>query len=690
MVKHNLEKSRFQKSKSRRHIKTLADVRLLQKPSKTKRGHPAHVCTLCGDPGALLACIKCFKLFHLSCLQVTIYNLPFSQWACNACSQDYHNDFLISLTEYIEIQSQEKEELLKKLNNKLNKTLKTTTLKKFESKYSNLIKHGQISYPIPDEILWAKPKLHDLDYKAPLPEHIPQIPSSLFEDLIYICDFSQCFQNILSTPCLKCESLYSALVLTEETFLSKNLHIALMRPLVIIMLKSETFRKKGLMLNYLICKTKKIVPLERLLDLSYLTFLENIFRNDLWNDVIEDIDKDLALALKGFSFVNDYHALPVGYKVQVLVVLSDLLLETSIFNEECNKRLELQTKIYREINELQSIVKQKSKKNDEKTEVEEKLDRLKDEIKTVPIRTLSFGTDRYFREYYYFPWDKARLYIKTLEKDSREIYKWTYLENKHEIEQLLDNLSDKGIREAHLIDQINEILTKNDFSPEKAENLSPDIEDHKKHIENVYNLSMLKNWLKDLHLSVAQTLRVTPSSTYLNTLEISDIITIPSLIFNFHKAFTEKECAEEIHKVTKKLFGLWDFCELNAIWENSVKECQNISEMFLCMHLLEILVKKFNEDNKVIEVHESAYSLARRSYRLERLSRIKKDVEKEQDLDCYICGEPGLVALCDKCPKVAHIECLEIDRLPQGEWLCPICVEKSNASRLARSKQIKY
>ena len=105
---------------------------------------------------------------------------------------------------------------------------------------------------------------------------------------------------------------------------------------------------------------------------------------------------------------------------------------------------------------------------------------------------------------------------------------------------------------------------------------------------------------------------------------------------------------------------------------------------------LAYVVQKFNENNQVDEVVETAYSIARRSYRLERLNKLKKEVVKDQDLACYICGECGLVACCDNCPKVAHLECLKITELPEGNWNCPLCVEKINSVRVTRSKQIKY
>ena len=79
MAKQKTLKSWLQKSKSSRHVKSLADTRLLLTPSKPKRGQTEYTCSACGEKGSLLACIKCLKLFHLICLGVTPLCLPLSQ-----------------------------------------------------------------------------------------------------------------------------------------------------------------------------------------------------------------------------------------------------------------------------------------------------------------------------------------------------------------------------------------------------------------------------------------------------------------------------------------------------------------------------------------------------------------------------------------------------------------------------------
>ena len=54
------------------------------------------------------------------------------------------------------------------------------------------------------------------------------------------------------------------------------------------------------------------------------------------------------------------------------------------------------------------------------------------------------------------------------------------------------------------------------------------------------------------------------------------------------------------------------------------------------------------------------------------------DGGRDYDPPCYVCGKmqqteanPGL--LCEDCPACAHIKCVGLDRVPDGDWRCPTC-----------------
>lgn len=690
MVKQKVQKSWLQKTKSQRQAKSLTDARLLLKHVRAKTSYSEYVCSLCENKGALLACIKCLKLFHLSCLNLHPLQIPLSQWPCPDCLSSYNLSFLDSLQTFIETQSQEKEAKLRKLTKKMNKANPNTKLKDFEAKYPDLVKYGQIQYPIEDSILWSKPKLHELTFQSFPPAQTSPIPSHILTDLLFICDFCHCFQNLLSTPSLKCETLYTNLQLTHETALSRNLHISLFKPIVIILLKSESFRKKGPILNYLVYKIKKKVGFERLLEYSYLTFIENLFATDTWKELIEEIDEETWLGFQEFSFTDNYYGLPVEYKIKLLVLCIGMLLETKIINEECNRRHEAQMKIVKEKVDLACLVRSKKNAGVDKDEVEMKIKELEREVKKYPTRTASIGSDRIHKEYFFFPWDASKLYIKSSDHISREQYSWSYYDKLPDLTQFLECLSQKGIRESHLHTELSSIISSSDFHFSELETTSSDTEEERnKHKETVNNLNTLKSCMIYLHNSVSESLRLPINQIYLKEIEdCSDSLSIIPSILTFHQSFIFCESEENL-KYCRKIRNLWENCELYLTWETALKECRNVSEVFICLHYLTLMVEKFNVENRVI-VKDSNRNENRRSFRLEKLNKVKKTVLKEQDVHCYICGQLGLVACCDRCPKVAHLECLGVEDLPEGEWLCPICIEKISNIRVTRSSKLNF
>ena len=477
------------------------------------------------------------------------------------------------------------------------------------------------------------------------------------------------------------------MLLTQETALSRALHISLFKPVIIILLKSEGYRKKGPVLNYLVYKIKKKVGFDRLLQDSYLTFVENLFDTEVWKDLIEDIDKETWVGFQGFSFAENYYTLPVEYKVKVLVLCISLLLETKMINEECNRRHEVQMKLMKEQVELGYSLKNK-KNVVNKEEVEEKIREIQREVRKYPTRTVSLGADRHYKEYYFFPWDLSKLYIKSSDPSTPNRFSWTYYDKVSELQGLSQSLSEKGIRESSLQSELSLILSSNDFRSSEIETTSSDTEEERnKYKETINNLNTLKTFIKDLHNSVAEALRLNTNLPYIQEIEDSiDTDTIVPCILAFHQSFAFCE-SEEKAKVARKVRNLWESCELYLTWDATLKECKNISEVFICAHFLRLVVEKFNKENKVI-VKDLVKNENRRSFRLEKLSVVKKTVVKEQDVHCYICGMLGLVACCDRCPKVAHLECLGVEDLPEGDWLCPICIEKLANVRVTRSSKL--
>ncbi|XP_055947605.1 bromodomain adjacent to zinc finger domain protein 1A-like isoform X3 [Argiope bruennichi] len=74
----------------------------------------------------------------------------------------------------------------------------------------------------------------------------------------------------------------------------------------------------------------------------------------------------------------------------------------------------------------------------------------------------------------------------------------------------------------------------------------------------------------------------------------------------------------------------------------------------------------------------------------------EEEEEDEEDADstmddssaiqesCEACGDVGTLLCCDRCPLMYHPECVNLKRIPRGEWLCPKCTKKEEAVKKAQ------
>ncbi|KAJ6946979.1 increased DNA methylation 1 isoform X1 [Populus alba x Populus x berolinensis] len=48
----------------------------------------------------------------------------------------------------------------------------------------------------------------------------------------------------------------------------------------------------------------------------------------------------------------------------------------------------------------------------------------------------------------------------------------------------------------------------------------------------------------------------------------------------------------------------------------------------------------------------------------------------KHDDACLICADGGDLICCEKCWSTSHLKCMGLERIPQGDWICPYCVCK--------------
>ncbi|XP_021639145.2 increased DNA methylation 1-like [Hevea brasiliensis] len=112
-------------------------------------------------------------------------------------------------------------------------------------------------------------------------------------------------------------------------------------------------------------------------------------------------------------------------------------------------------------------------------------------------------------------------------------------------------------------------------------------------------------------------------------------------------------------KCCNKLMTVWEF-EIHA-GSNLKMPYANINVIRTCSSLLKHQIHLWNEKKKP----------AHRNFN--HVGPIPGATDSNDDA-CQICADGGELICCEKCPSTFHPSCLEMERIPQGDWLCSYCV----------------
>lgn len=73
-----------------------------------------------------------------------------------------------------------------------------------------------------------------------------------------------------------------------------------------------------------------------------------------------------------------------------------------------------------------------------------------------------------------------------------------------------------------------------------------------------------------------------------------------------------------------------------------------------------------------VKVQKTEIAGPKREKGSKRRKKRRRETKLSED-ECFRCGGTGALILCDGvgCPKGYHLECLGLDKLPRGKWICP-------------------
>ncbi|KAH9623212.1 hypothetical protein KSS87_002424 [Heliosperma pusillum] len=114
----------------------------------------------------------------------------------------------------------------------------------------------------------------------------------------------------------------------------------------------------------------------------------------------------------------------------------------------------------------------------------------------------------------------------------------------------------------------------------------------------------------------------------------------------------------------QKLFSLSGF-QAHVVGNNICRPAENLflenrKSLVSCqVELMRKKIKRFDQEPAVRAAGSGSGS--------------SSGAENSNDYVCSICHYGGDLICCDRCPSSFHATCLNIERIPEGDWFCPSC-----------------
>ena len=309
---------------------------------------------------------------------------------------------------------------------------------------------------------------------------------------------------------------------------TKNLYLFIYQTwpeLIRLILSSDTFNQHTFMneetktnLNKKLCKVSDIISYNSIINLEdKLNILEelvlksyetNFIRNAIKEaqekkKEVKKVEKDLEEELKEIESKKkelerqEQFTQPQAKIEEINKKLSTLSEDNSNMSRvELSK---LRKKLEHEKGEFKSVIRQLNNVNNQREDILNKIDKVKNEIFDIPtVGKKCIGVDGRGYKYYYFPWMLGKLFIRITKKNSKEKYEWRIIEKEENIKELMNQLSEKGIHESALKHKLKNICTKkigyyrnSRYHKENKENNETN-NDISMKLEDIFNKQVLK------------------------------------------------------------------------------------------------------------------------------------------------------------------------------------------------------
>ena len=127
-----------------------------------------------------------------------------------------------------------------------------------------------------------------------------------------------------------------------------------------------------------------------------------------------------------------------------------------------------------------------------------------------------------------------------------------------------------------------------------------------------------------------------------------------------------------------------NFCKGCLIeWSQRSSKCPMCKKFYYNIFIYENGIKKQISINEIRNTYKKIV-------KDDSQNNDENDDEDDMDEDCYICGkntDQGNLLLCDRCKeKCCHYYCINLNKIPEGNWYCQYCNEELKERKLNKKK----
>ncbi|OMJ77586.1 hypothetical protein SteCoe_22794 [Stentor coeruleus] len=702
-------------------MKVERDAKEISIGIKTKKPEHLSLCKLCKDSGALIYCSHCPNSYHLNCARMKESDIPYGNWYCNKCVPILEKKLKDEYAKQEKIERNSKGNKLKEVVSVLSNFEKDKIVMKFAKKFPQFVKQGKINYPIEDRLLELDPEFHQV-VLGKLPKPMPcNYPQDVFLEIVSITLFAYTFSSHIGITPFSIDKLYSELEKDNESVLIKEIVMSLIKELIVYILSKENLDEQFSGQNKFLYSAYKLSNVFNIIDYlpySWLTLFSEVMTSNTFKDYIEDTAAESIISkFEEFPLESNFFKYNLSEKVSCITFLISCFCDTKVFHEALSERIEQRTELSREKAMIKVQIKELEQKQaaevkaatttrkstslaDRIAKFQNKVHDLSHKIEDIQVRVTPIGLDRDYNEYYIFKFELSKIYmLKPLENT------WYYFSTKEDIEELMQNLCPKGLRENKLLENLKARFPQMKFGSDSERKSDDDYFNKLSEFKNTNSdLATAKKLMLDLEKKFTKYLNKSNKqweieenqfvwrekvTTCDNVFQLSELLlehyekSSTPLRVSVNDSFSDSsEEAEYEKKYRKVSIRLWqDFGDHNLIWEQLVQSVANSQQLILAIALytsvLEHYIQKKNENMKSEEKKRPKEDKRKKE------PKTKTNGVKHED-HCFFCEDGGELICCEGCSRVVHPECIGFDKVPDDDWYCDSC--NKQGTRVTRSK----